>query len=77
MMSPCLVKSSHAGQKQPIVFTFDWADEVPRPQNNSWGGTSPRLLPLNVGQIPQYCRQIFWFSIVSSTGFIPVFTMKG
>jgi hypothetical protein len=35
MTRPCFVKSSQAGQKQPIVFTFDEADDIPRAQNNS------------------------------------------
>ena len=52
-MSLFFVNISHAGQKQPVVFTFDRTDDFPRAQNRAFGGDSESLLPLKVGQDPQ------------------------
>jgi hypothetical protein len=67
MTSPWSVKISQAGQKHPIVFTFDGADDVPCAQNSAAGLYRARMLRLYVGQAPQYFLQISWFFSVSST----------
>jgi hypothetical protein len=50
-----------------MVFTFDETDDFPRAQKSAFGGDSESLLPLKVGQAPQYFLQICRFSAVSST----------
>ena len=77
MTSPCPVKISHAGQKQPIVFTFDGAEDIPRAQKSVSGWYRARMLRLYVGHAPQYFWQISWFPGVASTVAMPKFTMKG
>jgi hypothetical protein len=77
MTSPCPVKISHAGQKHPIVFTFDGAEDIPRAQKSVSGWYRARMLRLYVGHAPQYFWQISWFPGVASTVAMPEFTMKG
>ena len=72
MMSLFFVNTSHAGQKHLIVFTFGETDDFPRAQKSAFGGDLERLLPLHVGQAPQYFLQISRFSTVSSTVFVVV-----
>jgi len=72
MMSLFFVNTSHAGQKHLIVFTFGETDDFPRAQKSAFGGDSESLLPLHVGQAPQYFLQISRFSTVSSTVFVVV-----
>ena len=67
MTSLFFVKTSHAGQWHPVVFTCDEVDVLPRAQNSAPGGDPARLLRLNVGQDPQYFMQISRFSEESST----------
>ncbi len=67
MMSLFFVNTSHAGQKHLMVFTSDETDDFPRAQKSAFGGDSESLLPLKVGQAPQYFLQICRFSAVSST----------
>jgi hypothetical protein len=82
MISLFFANTSHAGQKQLTVFTFDGVDDLPRAQNSSFGGDSESLLLLNVGQAPQYFLHICLFSKVSSTAlvsssvFMVMFTTK-
>jgi hypothetical protein len=70
MMSLFFVKTSHAGQKHLIVFTFGETNDFPRAQKSAFGRDSDNLLPLHVGQAPQYFLQICRFSTVSSTVFV-------
>ncbi len=70
MMSLFFVNTSHAGQKHLIVLTFGETDDFPRAQKSAFGGDFERLLPLHVGQEPQYFLQICRFSGVSSTVFV-------
>ena len=72
MMSLFFVNTSHAGQKHLIVFIFGETDDFPRAQKSAFGGDSESLLPLHVGQAPQYFLQISRFSTVSSTVFVVV-----
>ena len=67
IVRPCRVNISHAGQKQLIDLTWDETDDFPRAQKSALGGYADNLLPLNVGQDPQYFLQISAFSAVSST----------
>jgi hypothetical protein len=50
-----------------IVLTFGETDDFPRAQKSAFGGDFESLLPLHVGQAPQYFLQICRFSAVSST----------
>ena len=70
MMSLFFVNTSHAGQKHLIVLTFGETDDFPRAQKSAFGGDFESLLPLHVGQAPQYFLQICRFSGVSSTVFV-------
>jgi len=54
MMSLFFVNASHSGQKPLIVFTFGESDDFPRAQKSAFGGDIESLLPLHVGQAPQY-----------------------
>ena len=70
MMSLFFVNTSHAGQKHLIVLTFGETDDFPRAQKSAFGGDFESLLPLHVGQAPQYFLHICRFSTVSTTVFV-------